>query len=800
MSYPVADTEINETSSASPAQQFDIKKFIFKLIGFLPWILISTLISYSIATLYLRYTAQVHKVTAQLLIKDDKQSSPDYNIIRELGVMPGSKEVQDQIDILQSYELSKTVVDSLHLQFQFITEGRIASSPLYGKTNPAFIRFVGKDSGIYHPASYKVHFNNESFLLSKGTQKISHKYGDTFEIDGHTVYVLKNNDIKPDPKGYDLIIKDTRSIATAIKSTIDVRKSHEMGGTVDISTIDEVPQRAIDVINTLVDAFNQAGLIDKKQGANKTNVFLKERVDEVESELDTLEIRESSFKKENGINDITTAGSEYLQRVTLADNNFLEQEQQLKLLEGLTTYIKQAKKSFEIIPSSNGIIDPSLNKMITDYNNAVINYNAHVKLSTEKDPLTIRYIRELNGLKNELLTNIESVKLGFVTRLNDLKNNLDKFSGQLASLPEKERALIKLKRQISVKEQLYLFLLQKKYEAELSLAAVVGDSRVVDSAHDQGVVRPQASQIKMFAILIGIFLPIVIMLLLDFFDNRIADRREVETGTRAPMLGELSYNKQIKQVIINPQSRNVLAEQFRLIRTNLQYFINEDKAKLILVTSFMSGEGKSFVSLNLTGSLVTGNKKVLLIEMDLRKPKLAKYLNLTTPYGLSDYIVSDGTPFDKIITKIPGIPNADVITSGPIPPNPTELIMSDRIARLFEYARANYDYIVVDSSPVGLVADAFMLGHKVDVTLFILRHKYSYKTTVKFVEKLYAEKKFNNLGVIINGIVASSGLGYGYGYGYGYSYGYGYHYGSGYYVEDKNNSAKKGLFSRLFKK
>ncbi len=800
MSYPVADTETNDTSNVSPAQQFDIKKFIFKLIGFLPWILISTLISYSIATLYLRYTAQVHKVTAQLLIKDDKQTSPDYNIIRELGVMPGSKEVQDQIDILQSYEMSRIVVDSLHLQFQFITEGRIASSPLYGKTTPVFIKFVGKDTIPYTPASYKVHFTENNFYISKGTQKSYHNYGDTFDIDDHKVYFIKNDEIKPNSKGYNLFIRDTRSVANGIKATIDVRKSHDMGGTVEISTIDEVPQRAIDVINTLVAAFNQAGLIDKKQGANKTNVFLKDRVDEVESELDTLEINESVFKRENGINDITTAGNEYLQKVNQADNTRLDQEQQIKLLEGVANYIKQAKVSYAIIPSNNGVLDVTLTKLITQYNDAVINYNTLAKLSAEKDPLALRLRNDLNGLKNEILINIESVKQGFYTRLNDINKNYDRYSSQFAALPEKERALVKLKRQISVKEQLYLFLLQKKYEAELSLVAVVGDSRVVDSAHDQGVVKPQASQIRMFAILIGVFLPIVIMLLLDFFDNRIADRREVETGTRAPMLGELSYNKQIKQVIINPQSRNVLAEQFRLIRTNLQYFINEDKAKLILVTSFMSGEGKSFVSLNLTGSLVTGNKKVLLIEMDLRKPKLAKYLNLTNAYGLSDYIVSDGTPFDKIITSIPGIPNAHVITSGPIPPNPTELIMSDKIARLFEYARENYDYIVVDSSPVGLVADAFMLGHKVDVTLFILRHKYSYKTTVKFVEKLYAEKKFNNLGIIINGIVASSGLGYGYGYGYGYSYGYGYHYGSGYYVEDKNNSTKKGLLRRLFRK
>ncbi len=799
MSYPVQDNETNEQSAPSSASQFDLKKFIFKLIGFLPWIIISTLISYSIATLYLRYTAQVHRIAAQLLIKNDEQSSPNANIIRELGVMPGSKEVQDQIDILQSYQISKMVVDSLHLQFEFVAEGRIASSPLYGTKNPAFIHVLGHDSADYKPASYRCKLYQDSFFLANGGEKNYHQYGDTFDLDSHKVYFIKNTEVKPNLKGYNLIIKDTRSVANGIKSTIDVRKQHEMGGTVDISTIDEVPERAIDVINTLIDAFNKAGLTDKEQGAHNTNAFLRERVNDVERELDTLEIKSSNFKRDNKINDVSSAGNQYLTQVASTDKDRAVQEEQIKLLDGLTNYIKRAKNSYDIIPSTNAVADVLLSGLISEYNKTVIQYNSQLKISTENDPYLAQKRNELNKYREGLLKNIESVKLGFQTKMDDLNQTYDTYSTQLASLPEKERTLVKLRRQITVKEALYIFLLQKKYDAELSIAGVVGDSRVVDGAHDTGVVKPQASQIKMFAILIGIFLPVIIMLLLDFFDTRINDRQEVDNGTHAPILGELSYTKHQKTAIISPQSRNVLAEQFRLIRTNLQYFINDDKAKLILVTSFMSGEGKSFVSLNLSSTLVTGNKKVLLIEMDLRKPKLAKYLNITPTYGVTDYIVSENISLDQIITGIPGVPNADVITSGLIPPNPTELMMSNKVSQLFVWARANYDYVVVDSSPVGLVADAFLLGDKADITLFILRHKYSYKTTIKFVEKLYSEKKFNRMGIIINGILASSGLGYGYGYGYGYSYGYGYHYGSGYYVEDKKVE-KKGWVSKLFSK
>jgi capsular exopolysaccharide synthesis family protein len=799
MSYPVAENETSDAVPASNAPQFDIKKFIFKLIGFLPWIVISTLVSYSIATLYLRYTAQVHQITAQLLIKDDEESSPDANIVRELGVMPGGKEVQDQIDILQSYELSRMVVDSLHLQYEFIAEGRISSSPLYGKKNPAFVHIVGPDSADYRPASFKLKLYPDNFYIVGPEIKGTYKYGDTLGLEGHKVYFIKNDDVKPNLKGYNLLLKNTRAVANAIKATIYVRKSHDMGGAVEISTIDEVTERAVDIINTLIDAFNKTGLADKKLGAKNTSTFLNDKVTEVEAELDTLEIKSSNFERDNKISDVSGAGNQYLDQLLNIDKERAAQEEQSALLDGLESYVKNAKNTFDIIPSTNGILDVTLNTLILQYNKDVIAYNTQLKLSTEKDPLAPVNRNELNKLKDGILKNIESIRLGYKTKLAGIDKNYDNYSNQLATLPNKERILAKLKRQISVKEQLYIFLLQKKYDSELSIAGVVGDSRIVDGAHDQGVVKPQASQIKMFAIIVGILLPVIVMLLLDFFDNRLADRKEVENGTRTPVLGELSYNKQQKMAIINPQSRNVLAEQFRLIRTNLQYFVNQEKGKLILVTSFMSGEGKSFVSLNLISSLVTGSKRVLLIEMDLRKPKLAKYLNISPSYGLTDYIVSETTPIEMVITNIPGVANADVITSGPIPPNPTELMMSSKIDTLFEYARQNYDYVVVDSSPVGLVADAYLLGNKVDVTLFILRHKYTYKTTIKFVEKLYTDKKLKGLGIIINGIVASSGLGYGYGYGYGYSYGYGYHYGSGYYVADKK-AGKGGFFSKLFNK
>ncbi|HVX51355.1 MAG TPA: polysaccharide biosynthesis tyrosine autokinase, partial [Chitinophagaceae bacterium] len=428
-----------------------------------------------------------------------------------------------------------------------------------------------------------------------------------------------------------------------------------------------------------------------------------------------------------------------------------------------------------------------------------LRYNSQRKISTENDPVLDRQRSEIINIRQSILKNIQSIRNSYQTKLDQVNSRYLSYSNLLSSVPEKERILINLQRRINVQEQLYTFLLQKKADAELSLAVVTEDARVVDYAHDQGIVRPNASQIKMFSILAGFLLPIVVMLLLEFFNNKLADRREVEEGTRTPVLGELSYNSKQKNTIVTPSSRSVLAEQFRLIRTNLNYLASDKKEKIILVTSFMSGEGKSFVSLNLAGSLVTSDKRVLLLELDLRKPKLGKYLDLNTDKGLTDYLVDETIPVQHVITRMQNISNLDIILSGPIPPNPTELTMSNRFSELLQELKQQYDYIVIDSSPVGLVADAFTVAQYVDVTLFIIRHKYSYKTTIKFIEKLYSEKKFNRLCIVINGIITSTGLGYGYGYGYGYSYGYGYHYGSGYYTE-RQAKGLKGFLDKIFKR
>ena len=421
-------------------------------------------------------------------------------------------------------------------------------------------------------------------------------------------------------------------------------------------------------------------------------------------------------------------------------------------MNALEKYILNSHKYTDIIPATYSITEPTLTKLIEAYNEAVLILQNQLRISTEKDPTVDRLKNNITEIKGNILKNIKSVREGFSIKLSGIDSTHNNYEDLLSALPAKEREFLKLKRQIGVKEQLYLYLLQKKEETEISLTTIINNTKVIDKAMDQGIISPKTAQIRSFALLIGIIIPILVMLLLDFFNTKIMDRKMVEEGTRVPIVGELLFDKRKKSVVINSKSRSVLAEQIRLIRTNLKYMSVDNTNKIILVTSFMSGEGKSFLSINLASCLAAGGAKVLLIEMDLRKPKFAKYLKLEVDYGLTDFIVSD-IDFHKVIAKNPLLENVDIITSGPVPPNPSEMLMSKRLEKMLVDVRKEYDYVILDTSPVGLVADAFLLDKYADMSLFILRHKYSYKTTVQYIERLFTDKRFNNLGIIVNGIM-----------------------------------------------
>ena len=502
---------------------------------------------------------------------------------------------------------------------------------------------------------------------------------------------------------------------------------------------DQIPERAILIINTLIGVYNNEGLEDKNIAAHKTIKFLSDRIDTVRDELNLIEFSEENFKRNNKVGSLTEEANMFQTQALSVDNKKIEQIGQLQQLETLENYIENSKGTPEIIPSTLSIAEPTLFGLINSHNLLVQQKQAMAIKSQEADPKVIELTEQIKDVRQNLLKNMGLLKTGFQKSINQISNNYSSLESKIASLPEKERRLINIKRQLNLKENLYLYLLQKREETELSLASNINNTRIVDGAFNTGVIKPVASQIQLFAILLGIAIPALIIILRDFFNTRLNDKKDIEEGTSVPILGELSYEKNKSSIVIDKKSRSAISEQFRLIRTNLQYMGADKPVKTFMLSSFMSGEGKSFVSLNLASSLGITGARTVILEFDLRKPKLSKYLNVPSEHGISNYIIKD-IPVQDIIQKVPGHEHISVISSGPIPPNPAELILSAKTTKLFEYLRENFDVIIIDTAPVGLVTDALLLEKYVDLTMFMVRHKYSFKAVVPYIEKLNRER------------------------------------------------------------
>ncbi len=763
MSFPLG--QINNNTDGAAGKSFDIKKFLFRLWDFAPWIILSLLLSYGVALLVLRYAKPIHLVTSYVLIKDNEENSSNYNILREMGVMQNSKEVQNQIDIIQSYTMMLSVIDSLNLDIALIAKGKIAQTDLYGKNSPVSMQIKRSTDSVFTAKSYQIKFAPDKCSIEKEGRFYNYAYGVPFVL--NTIEIT----INPIPGQkfseedlYFIYFHDREQLSKSLHNTIHVAQLHDMGGIIQVNYADAVPERGVDIVNTLISTYNAAGLNDKNIVTVKTVDFLKERIDTISRELDQLEMQAELYKQNNKLTNVGELGNLYLNQSVMYDKEIAMESGNLQILKGIEDYLNTPQASKEIVPSVNGLTEPTMLALIDQYNRLVLEYQEQAGVSTSSDPVLLRRKKQLDDLRMNIVRNISNIKKGYGTRIGQLQSTKNDFDHLLSGLPEAERIYTKLKRQIGVKEQIYLYLLQRKEETDMSLASNINDTRVVDPAIDMGVIEPNKSKIISLALSLGLAIPIIILLIIDFFNNKISERREIEEGTTTPIVGELSFLERLEERLITFNNKSLVAEQFRMIRTNLRYINVEPSGNIILVTSFMSGEGKSFTSMNLAASFAAAGSKVLLLELDLRKPKLAEYMHEKKSHGFSDFIVN-AMPKEQIIHHNKA-QKFDYITSGTIPPNPSEMLMHPKVSGLFEALKKEYDYIIVDTAPAGMVADTFMLNDYADSSIFILRYQYSFKSSIEYIERINKENKLKRLCIIVNGIKRNKKLYYGYGYGY----------------------------------
>ena len=593
-----------------------------------------------------------------------------------------------------------------------------------------------------------------------------------------------------------VIVEPIRETANRYIENLMITPKGKAKDILELSIVNESNSKSEDFLNTLMERFNEEGVANKQEVAENTTAFIQERLEMITTELDSVEVGIAEFKRENQIMSVESGAAEFQSKFSAAEQQIFDLETQLELLESIEGLLRK-QGQYDLLPEV-GISEGGISGLINSYNALVMERNMYLKSSTVNNPVVEALSDQLDGLRSNLYENIESTRQSIKVRLNEFNTRENTAQGQFRTFPGLEKGMRNIARQQQIKEQLYLFLLQRREEAAISYAATASVARVVDSAFTlDNPVDPEPWLILVGGFLIGLIIPIGIIFIKNLLDTKVHHKGDLQTLIKTvPFIGEVPRIGQDQNDIIHLNDRSPLAESFRILRTNLAYLIqNKDKEKgdVIFVTSTVKGEGKTFISYNLSRTLASTGKSVLLIGADIRNPKLHRYTESTMgakEKGLSDYLYDyEVAPIDVVSQTSDDNILVDVILSGPIPPNPAELLMNDRMEELITHARKQYDYVIVDTAPTMIVTDTLLISQLADYTLYVTRADFTEKNLLEFPKDLKKQGKLKGLAVILNDVDYSK---FSYGAQYGYSYGYGYGYGV-----DKENRWKR-LKKRLF--
>jgi capsular exopolysaccharide synthesis family protein len=791
---------INSNQSTSVQEELksegDIKQIIFQYLQYWPWFVVSVFICLGVSFFYLRYTTSIYKTATQIkILKDEggldlsglQGSSPLFDMSRI--------NLQNEIEVIKSRRIAQKVINNLNLEISYFNSGNIKVSEIWKNEVPFLVKWSNEKEFKDMTGSYEVTFTSltkfEIINLETSFRK-SFNPGDTINVEDERFVIDFNPYFDGDLKSIvnSSFIFSKRSIESAAASlaeSLDIEVLGEGSEILDISITGQNPQKSEDVLNTLVSEFNEDGVSDKRLVAKRTEEFVIERLVFLVNELDTVESGLVDFKKVNDLITLETSAGLIITKSSEAELRRYEILTQIELTESFKAVILN-QDEFELLPANIGINNSNLNAFTESYNQKIIERQKLMVSSTKNNPLIIEANRIMKRLRDNILNTIDGYIKNLNITLDNIQNREQVFDKSFGQLPEQEKQFRVIQRQQVIKEKLYLFLLQKREEAALSNAITAPVIKVVDFAYTpSSPISPKSRVILLASGVIGLLIPFSILFLAFLLDTKLKSKDQIKGYLpNIPIVAEIPMRKKEENTIIESNERSAVAESFRILRTNLNYLSSKKshhnelpKGQVIIVTSTTKAEGKTFVSLNLANTLVFTSKKVLLIGCDLRNPQLHSYLGLDkNTIGVSNFLYDDSVKFEDLILKN-RMKNSklDVVLSGQIPPNPSELLLSERFEDMINAAKAEYDYIVVDTAPTILVTDTALISRFADSTLYITRAGLTDIRLMPHINEYYKDKKLINIGLIINGLPETGISAYKYGYTYGYAYGYGYNYG-----------------------
>lgn len=741
------------------------------------WFVIIPLISLIIAFLYLRYTVPSYGATATIMIAQENSLSPDAALIAGLsGNSSSFTKVEGEIEILKSRALMHQVVDRLNLQVQFFTQGRIIKTEVYSDP-PIKLNFLASDSISQHySARFFIHITSKTALkysVEDGTPK-TYLFGETIKTSaGNLIVIPSGNQFdKFIGETLEVVITPLRSVREKYKNRIGVSQISKGSNILEIYLNDPVQEKAKDIVNTLVKVYNESSVDEKNQVAKATAIFIDERIALISTDLSKVDLTKEQFKVGNKLTDIQSEAGIFLESGAQNEQQLIQVGTQLNTVDFMSAYVED-KDNFELLPNNVGLSDQNVASVTSKYNELVLERQRLLKASGENNPVVVQLDQQLNGLKSTMLQNLNNLKSTLSIQSRSLHAREDLINARISSVPGQERKNRDIQRQQDIKEAIYLYLLQKREESAISMASTAPNSRVIEPAYSSYNPISSGTKVYFAALALGLLIPFGFIYGKELLDTKIRSKEDLTSEIPSVrILAQLPHVERQKEMMIKDNDRSILAESFRILRTNVDYLrpTNTNReGEILFVTSSIPGEGKSFVAQNLASIYALSNKRVLLIGADIRKPGLNGFTRVAPGPGLSEYLNGD-IEISELISPVLSQKNLDMILSGKIPPNPAELLMNERLKVLFDTLKGQYDIIIVDTAPSLPVTDTLLIGKYADRVLYIVRANYSEKPLLDFIEELHQGEKLPNLSLVLND-VRYSNLGYGAKLGYGYTTG-----------------------------
>ena len=774
------NTPISNSNNANNSNEIDLRKVCRDVLSHWYWFLIGVVVCCAFGVLHIVRTTPRYTTSGSIMLrqKGDESLAGQLESLSMLG-LGNNGAASDEVVVLQSRDLMYQALDALDLwNTYYAKDGMrwVGEYPAHTFTvAPVEITKKVLKRGGYivtiepQKEGYKVKVKQGKFHHS--TTKVA-DLSKPIETCVGTIQITQNRPIPEDKTAFRTTCLPKPAIVDMYRSQVNIALQKKESNIINLTKTSDIPSLDVALLSKIIEQYNLNTIVDKNIIATNTAAFIDERLNVITRELSDAEDAVAEYKAKNNLTDLSEEAKIFLQANSDEQKELANVETQINLVNYIEEFIQDDTKRFSLIPANIGVTDPSLTASISEYNTLLLQRMRVLRTATDSNPVVEQLNEQLISMRQNIAASIASVRESLTITRSGLQQRDNQFNARIKSVPVQERQYVQIKRQQALKEEIYLFLYQKREENALMLAATATPAKIIDTPKvDTATGSPKRRTVILFCILLGLAVPAGILYIWSLFNNKIADPKEYEKLVNAPFAGQIVENSRGKHIAIHEGESTVSAELFRLVRTNLRFMLPADiQHPVILVTSCINGEGKSYVATNTALSLALLGKKVVLVGLDIRKPMLATYFGLSNKGCLTSYLSDDEYSIDDTIQHGVEHPNLDIIPAGVIPPNPSELLQNDRLDALFAELRNRYDYVIVDSAPVAMVSDTFLLDRVADMTLFVSRANYTPREMVDFINQVVAQKRMKNVVCLFNGVKnAKAGYGYGYGYGYGNS-------------------------------